>query len=106
MIKEAQERLKGVAQKTGLSYSNSVSDLAGCEVYLKLENLQRTGSFKLRGAYNKVASLTPEEREKGVIAASAGNHAQGVAYAAQASGGCQRIWLPVRHLHAETRSLE
>lgn len=64
MIKEAQERLKGVAQKTGLSYSNSVSDLAGCEVYLKLENLQRTGSFKLRGAYNKVASLTPEEREK------------------------------------------
>ena len=54
MIKDAQERLKGVAQKTGLSYSNSVSDLAGCEVYLKLENLQRTGSFKLRGAYNKV----------------------------------------------------
>lgn len=100
MIKEAQERLKGVAQKTGLSYSNSVSDLAGCEVYLKLENLQRTGSFKLRGAYNKVASLTPEEREKGVIAASAGNHAQGVV------SGCQRIWLPVRHLHAETRSLE
>ena len=64
MIQEAQERLKGVAQKTGLSYSNSVSDLAGCKVFLKLENLQRTGSFKLRGAYNKVASLPPEEREK------------------------------------------
>ena len=90
MIKEAQERLKGVAQKTGLSYSNSVSDLAGCEVYLKLENLQRTGSFKLRGAYNKVASLTPEEREPRPGRGS----------------GCQRIWLPVRHLHAETRSLE
>ena len=90
MIKDAQERLKGVAQKTGLSYSNSVSDLAGCEVYLKLENLQRTGSFKLRGAYNKVASLTPEEREKGVIAASAGNHAQGVALAAS-EYSCQSV---------------
>ena len=77
MIQEAQERLKGVAQKTGLSYSNSVSDLAGCKVFLKLENLQRTGSFKLRGAYNKVASLTPEEREKGVIAASAATTPKG-----------------------------
>ena len=88
MVKEAQERLQGVAQKTGLSYTNSVSKLAGCDVWLKLENLQRTGSFKLRGAYNKVASLTPEEREKGVIAASAGNHAQGVALAASVYG-CQ-----------------
>ena len=96
MIKEAQERLKGVAQKTGLSYSNSVSDLAGCEVYLKLENLQRTGSFKLRGAYNKVASLTPEEREKGVIAASAGNHAQGVALAAS-EYGCQSVICMPKH---------
>lgn len=96
MIKDAQERLKGVAQKTGLSYSNSVSDLAGCEVYLKLENLQRTGSFKLRGAYNKVASLTPEEREKGVIAASAGNHAQGVALAAS-EYGCQSVICMPKH---------
>ena len=63
MVKEAQERLKGVAQKTSLSYATSVSEVAGCDVWLKLENLQRTGSFKLRGAYNKVASLTPEERE-------------------------------------------
>ena len=96
MIKDAQERLKGVAQKTGLSYSNSVSDLAGCEVYLKLENLQRTGSFKLRGAYNKVASLTPEEREKGVIAASAGNHAQGVALAAS-EYSCQSVICMPKH---------
>ena len=96
MIQEAQERLKGVAQKTGLSYSNSVSDLAGCKVFLKLENLQRTGSFKLRGAYNKVASLTLEEREKGVIAASAGNHAQGVALAAS-EYGCQSVICMPKH---------
>ncbi|MCH4179549.1 MAG: threonine ammonia-lyase [Megasphaera sp.] len=94
MVKEAQERLKGVAQKTGLSFTNSVSKLADCNVYLKMENLQRTGSFKLRGAYNKVASLTPEEREKGVIAASAGNHAQGVALAASAYGCQSTICMP------------
>ena len=94
MVKEAQERLQGVAQKTGLSYTNSVSKLAGCDVWLKLENLQRTGSFKLRGAYNKVASLTPEEREKGVIAASAGNHAQGVALAASVYGCQSTICMP------------
>ena len=94
MVQEAQERLKGVAQNTGLSYTNSVSDLAGCDVWLKLENLQRTGSFKLRGAYNKVASLTPEEREKGVIAASAGNHAQGVALAASIYGCQSTICMP------------
>ncbi|MFR8762052.1 MAG: pyridoxal-phosphate dependent enzyme, partial [Megasphaera lornae] len=79
MIKDARQRLKGVAQQTGLSYTHSVSNSAGCQVFLKMENLQRTGSFKLRGAYNKVACLSPEERAKGVIAASAGNHAQGVA---------------------------
>jgi threonine dehydratase len=94
MVKEAQGRLKGVAQKTGLSFTNSVSKLADCNVYLKMENLQRTGSFKLRGAYNKVASLTPEEREKGVIAASAGNHAQGVALAASAYGCQSTICMP------------
>ena len=94
MVKEAQERLKGVAQKTGLSYATSVSEVAGCDVWLKLENLQRTGSFKLRGAYNKVASLTPEEREKGVIAASAGNHAQGVALAASVYGCQSTICMP------------
>ncbi|MCH4166861.1 MAG: threonine ammonia-lyase [Megasphaera sp.] len=94
MVQEAQQRLKGVAQHTGLSYTNTVSKLADCKVYLKLENLQSTGSFKLRGAYNKVASLTPEEREKGVIAASAGNHAQGVALAASAYGCQSTICMP------------
>ena len=52
MVQEAQKRLRGVAQKTGLSFANSVSKIADCQVYLKMENLQRTGSFKLRGAYN------------------------------------------------------
>jgi threonine dehydratase len=94
MVQEAQGRLKGIAQHTGLSYTNSVSKVADCKVYLKLENLQSTGSFKLRGAFNKVASLTPEERDKGVIAASAGNHAQGVALAASAYGCQSTICMP------------
>lgn len=94
MIQAARERLKGVAQKTGLSYTHSVSDRAGCKVFLKMENLQRTGSFKLRGAYNKVATLSDEERKKGVIAASAGNHAQGVALAASEYGCQSTICMP------------
>lgn len=94
MIEEARERLKGVAQKTGLSYTNSVSRTADCRVYLKLENHQRTGSFKLRGAYNKVATLTDEERDRGVIAASAGNHAQGVALAASSYGCKSTVCMP------------
>jgi len=94
MINEARERLKGVAQVTGLSMAHSVNDASHCKVYQKMENLQRTGSFKLRGAYNKVASLTDEERERGVIAASAGNHAQGVALAAQAYGTTSTICMP------------
>ena len=94
MVQEAQERLAGVAQKTGLSYTNSVSHLSNSQVWLKLENLQRTGSFKLRGAYNKVAALSDEERSKGVIAASAGNHAQGVALAASVYGCQSTICMP------------
>ena len=94
MIQEARKRLSQVARETSLIYSYSVSHLSNCDVWLKLENLQRTGSFKLRGAYNKVASLTPEEREKGVIAASAGNHAQGVALAASVYGCQSTICMP------------
>ena len=70
-------------KKSALEYSRTFSDLAGGRVYLKMENEQRTGSFKIRGALNKVLSLNEEEREKGLISCSAGNHAQGVAYAAQ-----------------------
>lgn len=83
---EARERLGTVIEKTKLIYSGIFSDESGNEVYIKPENLQKTGSFKVRGAYNKIAKLSDEEKAKGVIAASAGNHAQGVALAAQKLG--------------------
>ena len=83
-IKDAQKRIEGVAVNTPFSYAPYLSEIAGCNVYLKKENLQITGAFKLRGAYNKIATLTPQQRECGVVAASAGNHAQGVAYSAAA----------------------
>ena len=82
-IYKAHERIKNVIVKTSFSHAPRLSQESGCNVYLKKENLQVTGAFKIRGAYNKIASLTQEERDRGVIAASAGNHAQGVAMAAQ-----------------------
>jgi threonine dehydratase len=85
-IEEARKRLAGVAYHTPLDYSTSFSEMSGSTVFLKLENMQKTGSFKIRGAYNKVMSLGEEDRSHGVIAASAGNHAQGVAYAAARAG--------------------
>ena len=83
-IQAAQERIKNVAVNTPFSYAPYLSEEAGCSVYLKKENLQITGAFKLRGAYNKIATLSDAQREVGVVAASAGNHAQGVAYSAAA----------------------
>src|SRR6056297_1326886 len=93
-IKTAREKLKGVAIKTDLDKSRTFSKMSGNEVYLKLENLQRTGSFKIRGAYNKICSLTDEEKQNGVVAASAGNHAQGVALAAAKMGIKSTIVMP------------
>lgn len=93
-LKEAQEKLAGVIHRTSLDLSNTFSRISGASVYLKTENLQKTGSFKIRGAYNKLASLSGEERLKGVIAASAGNHAQGVAYAAHSAGINSVIVMP------------
>lgn len=93
-VEQAAERLKGVARHTPLIASEYFSVLSGNEVRLKAENLQHTGAFKLRGAYNKLAQLTPEERAKGVITSSAGNHAQGVAYAAQKLGIKATICMP------------
>jgi threonine dehydratase len=75
--------MKGIVHTTPLDFSKTFSDLAHNEVYLKLENLQKTGSFKVRGSYNKLISLSEEELKKGVVAASAGNHAQGVAYSSK-----------------------
>lgn len=84
-IKQAQERISGVVVKTPLAYAPYLSELSSANVFKK-ENLQITGAFKIRGAYNKIASLLDAERAKGVIAASAGNHAQGVALSAQRFG--------------------
>ena len=93
MILEARERLKGVAQRTGLVQFKALSDEKS-QIYLKTEDLQNTGSFKVRGAYIKIASLSEEERACGVIASSAGNHAQGVALAAKAFGVPATIVMP------------
>ncbi len=95
-VKSVAEKLKGVAKVTELERSTTFSCMAGCQVYLKAENLQKTGSFKIRGAYNKISSLSPEEKERGVVAASAGNHAQGVAYAASEQGIDSLIVMPER----------
>ena len=83
---KAKEKLSKVLLKTSLIQSPIFSKEAGNEVYIKPENLQKTGSFKIRGAYNKITNLNDEEKKKGVIASSAGNHAQGVAYGAKESG--------------------
>jgi threonine dehydratase len=77
---QAHNRMRGIVHVTPLDYSSTFSELSKNEVYLKLENLQKTGSFKVRGSYNKITSLSKEELQKGIVAASAGNHAQGVAY--------------------------
>lgn len=93
-IQRARETLHGVAHYTAMDYSETFSHLAQNDVYLKLENLQKTGSFKVRGAYNKIVSLNESERRKGVIAASAGNHAQGVAFAGSKANLKSTIVMP------------
>ncbi|MDH4943997.1 threonine ammonia-lyase [Sulfurimonas sp. C5] len=85
-IKQAGKRIEGVVVKTPLAKAPYLSELTSANVFLKKENLQITGAFKIRGAYNKIASLSDAERAKGVIAASAGNHAQGVALSASRFG--------------------
>jgi threonine dehydratase len=94
-IINAQSLLRSVVKQTPLERSKSFSAMSGADVYLKLENLQTTGSFKVRGAYYKIANLTTEEIAKGVLAASAGNHAQGVAYAATKLGVKSTVFMPV-----------
>ena len=85
-FEEAVEQVQKAAIKTELIYSDYLSEQTGNKVYLKPENLQKTGAYKIRGAYYKISTLTEEERAKGLITASAGNHAQGVAYAAKVYG--------------------
>lgn len=93
-FEEASEVVKQVTQETKLVYSDFYSAQTGNKVYLKPENMQFTGAYKLRGAYYKLSTLTKEEREKGLITASAGNHAQGVAYAAKCYGAKAVIVMP------------
>lgn len=93
-FEEASERVKEVTQPTELIYSEFLSNQTGNKVYLKPENMQFTGAYKVRGAYYKMSTLTEEERAKGIITASAGNHAQGVAYAAKRYGSKAVIVMP------------
>ena len=93
-FEEASEVVKKVAIETKLLYSQYFSEQTGNKVYLKPENMQVTGAYKIRGAYYKISTLTDEERAKGLITASAGNHAQGVAYAAKAYGAKAVIVMP------------
>lgn len=95
-IEAAAQVLDGVIQTTPLERSRAISALIGNEVLLKCEHLQRTGSFKLRGAYNRIHHLTEQERSRGVVCASAGNHAQGVALAASLQGVSSMVFMPER----------
>lgn len=95
-IQAAAERLKGVTQPTPLEVSRMASKRAGAETLLKCEHLQRTGSFKMRGAYNCITRLSDAERSRGVVCASAGNHAQGVALSAHLAGAAATVFMPVQ----------
>ncbi len=94
-IRAARERIRGHLYLSPAPHSAALSEMTGQQVFLKLDNLQRTGAFKERGALNKILTLTPEERSRGVIAASAGNHAQAVAFHASQNGIRSRIVMPL-----------
>ncbi|WP_435180728.1 threonine ammonia-lyase [Halorussus sp. AFM4] len=93
-VLDARVRVEETARRTPLDYSHTFSDMTGAEVHLKLETFQRTGSFKIRGATNRIATLSDDEAAAGVVTASAGNHAQGVALAATRSGVDAKIVMP------------
>ncbi|MFW5868072.1 MAG: threonine ammonia-lyase, partial [Armatimonadota bacterium] len=93
-IRAAADRLRGIARHTPLLPSDRLSERLGCEVLLKCENLQVTGAFKIRGASNCILQLSEDERAHGVITASAGNHAQGVAVASREAGAPATIVMP------------
>ena len=94
-FEEASEVVKQVTTPTKLVYSEYLSAQTGARIYLKPENMQHTGAYKLRGAYYKISTLSEEDRSKGLITASAGNHAQGVAYAAKRYGCRATIVMPI-----------
>jgi threonine dehydratase len=94
-ILKAKKSLEGVVYRTPLTFSKKLSEVGDAHIYLKWENLQKTGSFKFRGAFAKISSLTPDERQQGIITASAGNHAQAVALVAQMLGIKATVVVPV-----------
>ncbi|MGM8720624.1 pyridoxal-phosphate dependent enzyme, partial [Enterobacter kobei] len=93
-IQDARKRLAGKIYKTGMPRSNYLSERCKGEIFLKFENMQRTGSFKIRGAFNKLSSLTDAEKRKGVVACSAGNHAQGVSLSCAMLGIDGKVVMP------------
>jgi threonine dehydratase len=93
-IEEARRRLAGIIKPTPLIRSSTLDRILGADVRIKPENLQKTGSFKIRGAYNRLMTLTHEQRSRGVVAASAGNHGQALAYAATRAGVSATIVMP------------
>jgi len=105
-IQQAKANLTGTIIPTPLQDSSTFSRLSGNEIYLKTENLQKTGSFKIRGAYNKIANLTKEEQSKGVVAFSAGNHGAGTAYAAQKLGIRATVVMPENPVPSKKNAIE
>src|SRR4030095_2538962 len=93
-VRDAAQRIAGVAHRTPVVRSRTLDELAGAEVFVKCENLQRGGALKFRGAYNAIAPLTPEQLAKGIAAYSSGNHAQAVALAARERGSTAVIVMP------------
>ncbi|MGC2276883.1 MAG: pyridoxal-phosphate dependent enzyme, partial [Candidatus Binatus sp.] len=94
LIEEARRRLDGIIKPTPLIRSTTLDRILDAQVFIKPENLQKTGSFKIRGAYNRIATLTQEQKSRGVVAASAGNHGQALAYAATRAGVSATIVMP------------
>jgi len=105
-ISAAQKKIQPHIRKTPLEFSHQLSEQSGTDVYLKLENWQKTGSFKIRGALNKMLSLSSEEKQKGIITASAGNHGLGVAYAAKMLGIHGKIVVPENASLAKIKALQ
>ena len=105
-VYEARRRISGVIRHTPLERSTSLSELAGHDIYLKLEAWQRTRSFKMRGAYNAVAALDPEQRARGLVTASAGNHGQAVALAAREVGARATIYVPYNAPEIKKRRIQ
>ena len=105
-VYEARERIKGVAIHTPLMKNENLSAEFSAQVFLKREDLQPVRSYKLRGAYNKIVSLTEEEKLKGVVCASAGNHAQGVAYACHKLNINATIFMPVTTPPQKTKQVK